>query len=124
MSEDLRAACGGPVRTSVEIELRTWNADVRGGNVRLFAVGEPARLARDERGFVAVLVETERGEEVVGTDELRGVLMVRSQPTPEQAELLVTAVEAGYPVEPRIAGDPWPGMEEWEEARHDDREGN
>ena len=111
MSDNHPASRKVPAGISVEIEIRTWTANVRGPRVILHATGEPARLARDERGFVVVLAGTERGEEVVGMDELRGVVMVRSQPSPEQAELLVAAVEAGYPIEPRIAGNAWPGME-------------
>lgn len=111
MSECHRADREG---TSVEVELRTWNANVLGAKTTFYGVGEPARLARDERGFVVVLRETEAGEEVVGMNELRGVIMVRTRPSPEQAGLLVSAVEAGYMVEPRIAGDPWPSMQDEE----------
>ena len=90
---------------------KTWRADVRGRRVTLYAVGEPARLARDVHGFLAVLVEGEHGEEALDKDN-SAVLIVRSRPSPEQVELLVAAVEAGYMVEPKIAGDPWPDVDD------------
>lgn len=92
----------------VQVELRLWRRGEVDGREMLVPAAKPALLAA-ERGGAIVLVEDDEGDTFVfPPSELRqvaGTVLVLSRPSPAQTRLLRTALEAGYAVEPRLAGE-------------------
>ena len=108
MAEDDRAEV-------VEVEIRIWRADEPEYGTRISPVRMEARLADGEGGPMLV-VEHPDGDRTAYTaaeaQEHAGTLLVMRAPTAEEVRLLEAAADAGFVVEPRVAGEPWRGIEE------------
>lgn len=101
---------------AMEVELRMWRPDGTAHGTRLIPVAVRATLAELE-GRPVLLVEDDDGYPFVyPPEELRewgsGSVLVLSRPTDREARLLAAAAEAGYAVEPRLAGEDVLSLEE------------
>lgn len=108
MGENVRAE-------AVEVEIRIWRADEAEYGTRIFPMRMEARLANAQGGPLLV-VDHPNGDRTAYTaaqaQEHAGELLVVHSPTTEQRRLLEAAAEAGFVIEPRVAGEPWCEIEE------------
>lgn len=97
---------------SIQVEIRMWrtNGSVAGTRPRPVAV--PAVLVCDDGRDPVLAVQDNDGETLFyPPEEARaegfGSVMVLFVPSSEQARTLAAAAKRGYPIEPRVAGEPF-----------------
>lgn len=108
--------CSHGSSVSVQVEIRMWrsNNPVRGSSFRPVSV--PAALVYDDADNPVLTLEDNDGEILVYPPEETkaegfGSILVLSEPSPEQVRTLAAAAERGYPIEPRLAGEPFLNIE-------------
>lgn len=101
---------------AMEVELRMWRPDGTAQGTRLIPVAVRATLAELEGKAVLLVVDDDGDQFVYPPEELRergsGSVLVLSRPSDREARLLAAAAEAGYTVEPRLAGEAVLSLEE------------
>jgi len=105
----------------VSVELRLW-ATRPGNHLVRIPVAEHGVIVADhpesEDDTPMLLVEG-RAYAPWTEDAFAAVLLVPTEPTNEEAELLRAATEAGYCIEPRVVGKPWRDIESFDTQSDD-----
>ena len=100
----------------VMVEVRMWATQPENHLVRI-PVAEHGVLVADHpesEDEAPMLVVGGRAYAPWTEDAFAAILLVLHDPTKEEAELLRAATDAGYCIEPRVAGKPWRDIERFD----------
>ena len=93
-----------------------WRSNNPGHGSSLRPVSVPAALIYDDSGNPVLALEDNDGETLFYPPEETkaegfGSILILSEPSPEQLRTLSAAAAIGYPIEPRIVGEPFLSIE-------------
>ena len=102
---------------SVQVEIRMWRKRESVGGSSLCPVAVPAVLVSEGASSPVLVIEDNDGETFLYPPEEAkaegfGSILVPFEPSPEQLRTLTAAARRGYPVEPRIVGEPLISIED------------